>query len=65
MNNINDFPIDNELKNLVTNLVIDDLGRIGITLTENEGLWFKNECAESLIANILEAINQWTIKKLN
>ena len=64
-NSINDFPIDNELKELITNLVANNLERVNINLTANEIVWFKDECAEELIANVLETVSQWTNKRLN
>ena len=64
-NNINDFPIDNELKQLIANLVSNNLERININLTKNQYDWFKDECSEELIANVLETVSEWTKKKLN
>ena len=65
MSNINDFQIDLELKQLVTNIVVSKLESINIEMVENERIWFTNECSGELIENILEAVNIWTTKKLN
>ena len=64
-NNINEFPIDDKLKELVTNLVANAMERAGIQLNANAITWFKNECAEELIANVLDSIIIWEREKLN
>ena len=65
MSNINEFPIDDSLKEIIANIVANELVRINISMTENERLWFKNECAGNLVENVLESITQWEKQKLN
>lgn len=59
MSNIRNYPIDNFLKEIITNIVGNELTRININMTENERFWFKNECAECIIENVLQSIIQW------
>ncbi len=65
MSNVNDFPIDDSLKELIANIVRNELQKIGIEMVENEYLWFKLNCAVSLVENVLESITQWEKQKLN
>jgi len=63
--NINEFPIDNDLKELITNLVASYMGRIGVDMIEEAKIWFKYNCAEELVANVLDCITEWEKNKLN
>ncbi len=65
MNNINEFPIDKELKDLIANIVTDACKRAGLPVSENFNKWFSRECSEQLISNILDTIIIWENKKLN
>ena len=65
MSNINEFPIDDSLKEMIANIVANELVRINISMTENERLWFKNECAGNLVENVLDSITEWEKQKLN
>jgi len=65
MSNINDFPIDNDLKEMITNIVRNKLLNMGIELGDNEAIVFKETCAEELVENVLECIHQWEKQKLN
>ncbi len=64
-NGINGFPIDNELKLLIANTVINKMASIGFEPTENTVKWFADEVSEPLINEVLESIVQWERKKLN
>lgn len=64
-NSINGFPIDNELKMLIANTVINKMESIGFEPTENTVSWFANEVSETLVTEILEFVVQWQAKKLN
>jgi len=64
-NSINGFPIDNELKMLIANTVINKMESIGFEPTENTASWFANEVSETLVIEILESVVQWQAKKLN
>ena len=63
--NINEFPIDNYLKELITNLVASYMERIGVDMIEEAKIWFKDNCAEELVANVLDCITEWEKNKLN
>ena len=65
MSNINEFPIDDSLKEMIANIVANELVRINISLTENERIWFKNECSGNLVENVLDSITEWEKQKLN
>jgi hypothetical protein len=65
MSNINEFPIDNSLKELITNLVTSYMQRAGIEMSDNKKKWFKDNCSAELIENILDSIIIWERKNLN
>lgn len=65
MSNINNFPIDSEIKQLVTNLVADYMERMGHELNESAIKHFEREFSEELIENILGSIVIWETRKLN
>lgn len=64
-NCVNSFPIDEALKITIANIVCSKIESMGYELTKNTARHFANECSGELIESILEAIHQWTTKKLN
>lgn len=65
MSNINEFPIDKSLKELITNLVANFMERCGIEMNKETKKHFLNECAGELVEEVLETITQWEKQKLN
>jgi hypothetical protein len=65
MSNINEFPIDTDLKHTITNLVASYIQRAGLEWGEESKKWFFDNCSEELIENILDGITEWEKQKLN
>ena len=63
--NINEFPVDKPLKELITNLISSYMEQVGIELNKETKVWFMDNCAEELVANVLDCITEWEKNKLN
>lgn len=62
---VNGYPIDDDLRNAIANIVTAQIEKAGIEVSENFARWYKDECSNEIIENVLESVVQWEMRKKN